>query len=67
MNPGHPTADLLFNYILNGTASAYAVMMDCDTRELRHALAALSTFRGPGSIARDITIALVRNELEDRA
>lgn len=67
MNPGHPTADLLFNFILNGTASTHAVMMDCDTPELRNALAALSTFRGPGTIARDITIALIRDELESRA
>lgn len=67
MNPGHPMADLLFDYILNGTASAHAVMMECDTDELRRALAALSTFRGPGTIARDITIALIRDELEGRA
>ena len=67
MNPGHPTADLLFNYILNGTAAAQAVMMDCNTKELQHALAALSTFRGRGTVARDITIALIRDALEGRA
>ena len=66
MTPGHPTADAIFEHILRGTASAHLIAHDTGTRELRHALAALSTFRGPGTFARDVAVALIRDELSER-
>ena len=66
MTPGDPTADLLFECILSGTVRAHGVAMECEPDELRRALAALSTFRGPGTFARDVTIALIRDELAKR-
>ena len=66
MTPGQPLADLIFGAILGGTAHAHAVATECTDADLRKALAALSVFRGPGTFARDIAIALIREELTDR-
>jgi hypothetical protein len=67
MTPGHATADLLFGFILSGTAPAAYVATEIDADELRRALAALSTFRGPGTFARDVTIQLISDEIDRRA
>ena len=66
MTPGHPTADLILDFILNGTAAAHGVAMEQDERELRRALAALSVFNGPGTFARNVAIELIRSELSER-
>lgn len=66
MTPGHPTADLIFEKIIAATSFAHAIVTDHDERELRAALAALSVFRGPGTVARDICITIIRDELLHR-
>ena len=66
MTPGHPTADLIFAPILKGCAGGYAIIRDTDTADLRRALAALSTFRGPGTVARDVAMQVIRDELAER-
>jgi len=66
MRPGQPTADLVFTHILPAIASTYAILSETETCELRRALAALSTFKGPGTIARNIAMRMIRDELAER-
>lgn len=66
MTPGHPIADIIFDMLLPATASAYAVAREIETKELRHAMAALSVFRGPGTFARDVAMQVIRDELAKR-
>ncbi len=66
MKPGQQTADLIFEKVCNATAFAHAVARDADESELRNALAALSTFKGPGIVARDAVISIIRDELSTR-
>jgi hypothetical protein len=66
MRPGQPLADIIFDAIAPGIAGAYAIAADHDDADLRKALAALSVLRGPGTVARDVAIALIRDELQHR-
>lgn len=66
MTPGQPTADLIFDKIIAATAHAHAVVAESEEPELRAALAALSVFRGPGTVARDIIIKIICDELLNR-
>lgn len=66
MTPGHPTADLIFEQLSGRVAIAFATVQDLPTADLRHALAALSVFRGPGTVARDVAMQIIRNELAER-
>ena len=66
MESGNPQADMILQPLLQGVAHSYAIASDLDDATLRTALAALSVFRGPGQIAKNIAIELIRDELQAR-
>lgn len=66
MTPGHPVADLIFKQLSVALFGTFATVRDLPTADLRHALAALSVFRGPGTVARDVAMQIIRDELAER-
>ncbi|ATX66942.1 hypothetical protein [Roseinatronobacter bogoriensis] len=66
MLTGNTPADCVFQPLLLGIAHSYGIVKDLDDASLRSAVAALSVFRGPGQIARNVAIDLIRDELQAR-
>ena len=66
MTPGYPIANKIFEQLGDATTFSFAIVRETPTDDLRNALAALSVFKGPGTVARDFAIQIIRHELAER-